>query len=192
MRFRTPLLAIALVVASTLGAVLADPPDAAAKDCGKTVINQYFNTGRIGYHPQACYASALKQIDPDARMYSGIMGAIRAARARDKAADEKAAAPQPIQPVDDGAGDGGAALPPMPTPMDTTPAEEPFVPDAATDDPVVAEVAAVDLSTGQAALPTPNVTERVPLPVLLLAGLAAVLTLVGLGGLAVRWIDRTS
>jgi len=163
-------------------------------NCGKTVINQYFNTGRISYHPQKCYAAAIKQIDPDAKMYSGIMSAIRAARARDKAKDEAAA-----QPADgDSSGVSAEIVPvqPMeidgePVPMEAVPAQEAPVPDEAADDPVIAEVAAVDLTEDQAVISVPTVAARVPLPVVLLGLLAAVLTLVGLGGLAVRWIDRT-
>ena len=129
-------------------------------------------------------------------MYSGIMGAIRAARARDKAKDEAAA-----QPADDGGGTSGSSDgfdPVMPmeidgetVPMETVPVQDAPVPDEAAGDPVIAEVAAVDLTEDQAVIAVPTVAERVPLPVVLLGLLAAVLTLVGLGGLAVRWIDRT-
>ncbi len=160
------------------------------KACGEAVIDQYFNTGRIGYHSQACYASALKQVDPDAKMYSGIMGAIRAARARDKAKDE-AASGQPSDAGADAAYEPLVPVQPMPIPMETVEAQDAPLPDEAADDPVVAEVAAVDLTEDQAVIAVPTVAERVPLPVVLLALLAGVLTLVGLGGLAVRWIDRT-
>lgn len=192
MPLRPALLALALVLA-VLAAGIADPSSAQAakaKNCGTKIIDEYFFSGRIKYHPQDCYALALKQVDPDAKMYSGIMGAIRAARARDKAKDEAAA-----QPADGGssAGSPGSLDPvqPMEIPVETVPAEEAPVPDEAADDPVVAEVAAVDLTEDQAVVTVPTVAERVPLPVVLLALLAGVLTLVGLGGLAVRWIDRT-
>ena len=192
MPLRSALLALALVLA-VLAAGIADPSSAQAakaKNCGTKIIDEYFFSGRIKYHPQDCYALALKQVDPDAKMYSGIMGAIRAARARDKAKDEAAA-----QPADGGssAGSPGSLDPvqPMEIPVETVPAEEAPVPDEAADDPVVAEVAAVDLTEDQAVVTVPTVAERVPLPVVLLALLAGVLTLVGLGGLAVRWIDRT-
>jgi len=192
MPLRPALLALALVLA-VLAAGIADPSSAQAakaKNCGTKIIDEYFFSGRIKYHPQDCYALALKQVDPDAKMYSGIMGAIRAARARDKAKDEAAA-----QPADGGssAGSPGSLEPvqPMEIPVETVPAEEAPVPDEAADDPVVAEVAAVDLTEDQAVVTVPDVAERVPLPVVLLALLAGVLTLVGLGGLAVRWIDRT-
>ena len=197
MSLRPALLALALALA-ILAPVTADPPTAEAKkkNCGDAVINEYFFSGRIKYHPQECYALALKQVDPDAKMYSGIMGAIRAARARDKAKDEAAA-----QPADDGGGTSGSSDgfdPVMPmeidgetVPMETVPVQDAPVPDEAAGDPVIAEVAAVDLTEDQAVIAVPTVAERVPLPVVLLGLLAAVLTLVGLGGLAVRWIDRT-
>jgi hypothetical protein len=50
--------------------------------------------------------------------------------------------------------------------------------------------AILPVETTQAALPTVTTPNQVPLPVILLAGLAVVLTLVGLGGLTVRWLDR--
>lgn len=181
-----------LIVAIGLVALPAAKPSAAGaaqKNCGKQIIDEYFFSGRIKYHTQDCYALALKQVDPDAKMYSGIMGAIRAARARDKAKDEAEAQP-------DASSGGEASEPlvpvqPMEIPTETVEAQAAPVPDEAADDPVVAEVAAVDLTDDQAVIAVPTVGERVPLPVVLLALLAGVLTLVGLGGLAVRWIDRT-
>lgn len=196
MPLRTALLALALALAVVVPGA-ADPPAAQAakkRNCGDAVINEYFFSGRIKYHPQECYALALKQVDPDAKMYSGIMGAIRAARARDKAKDE--AASQPADDGTSGSSDGFEPVLPMEidgetVPMETVPAQEAPVPDEAADDAVIAEVAAVDLTEDQAVIAVPTVAERVPLPVVLLGLLAAVLTLVGLGGLAVRWIDRT-
>lgn len=196
MPLRPALLVLALALA-VVAPGLVDPPAAAAakkKNCGDEVINQYFFSGRIKYHAQECYALALKQVDPDAKMYSGIMGAIRAARARDKAKDEAAA--QPADGDSSGASEEIVPVQPIeidgePVPMETVPAQEAPVPDEAADDPVIAEVAAVDLTEDQAVISVPTVAARVPLPVVLLGLLAAVLTLVGLGGLAVRWIDRT-
>lgn len=166
------------------GTFLLAVPSAGAANCGKSLINEYFFTGRLKYHTEECYASALKQIDPDARMYSGIMGAIRAARARDKAADAKAAAPV-IEP------DTTDTTAP---PVDTLPIPDAVPPTLTTDaGTVTAESRAgtvVPIQTTQAALPTVTTPSQVPLAVILLAGLAVVLTLVGLGGLTVRWLDR--
>jgi hypothetical protein len=164
------------------GTFLLAVPSAGAANCGKALINEYFFTGRLAYHTQECYASALKQIDPDARMYSGIMGAIRAARSRDKAADTKAAAPVVEPEITDTT---------EPPPVDTLPLPDPLPPtDTGADIPESRAGEIVPVETTQAALPTVTSPSQVPLTVILLGGLAVVLTLVGLGGLTVRWLDR--
>lgn len=176
-----------VLTALMFGTFLLAVPSAGAANCGKALINEYFFTGRLAYHTQECYASALKQIDPDARMYSGIMGAIRAARSRDKAADTKAAAPV-VEPdtIDT------TATPPV----DTLPLPDAVPPTLTTDTgTVTAESRAGAIApteTTQAALPTVTTPSQVPLTVILLAGLAVVLMLVGLGGLTVRWLDRSA
>lgn len=177
--------AVMLVI---LGTVVVTAPSAGAKECGKQVIDQYFDTGKITYHSQACYASALKQIDPDARMYSGIMAAVRASRARDKAADEKPAAQQNETPA--GKNDKAAGV------IATEPiaSGEEVVPLPPTEqDSLARAMRAVKVDNAatseQAAGAAMNAEDHVPLVVLLLGGLAALLTLVGLGGLTARWLD---
>ncbi|MEY4225644.1 MAG: hypothetical protein RL190_401 [Actinomycetota bacterium] len=159
---RAPGIGASAVILVLCSAIALPAPAGAAQGrsdsaCGKAVINQYFNTGRIGYHAQECYAAALKQVDPDAKMYSGIMGAIRAARARDKAKDEAAA--QPADDAGSSAGSSGDLEPvqPMELPVETVPVDAAPVPDEAADDPVVAEVAAVDLTEDQAVVTVPTV-----------------------------------
>ncbi len=188
---RTPTRLLVLT-ALMFGTFLLAVPSAGAANCGKTLINEYFYTGRHAYHTQECYASALKQLDPDARMYSGIMSAIRAARSRDRAVDTKAANPTVEPDTTD-----TTAWPEVDTPpVDTLPIYDAVPPTLTTDaGTVTAESRAgaiVPTETTQAALPTVTNPNQVPLPVILLAGLAAVLTLVGLGGLTVRWLDRSS
>ncbi len=187
---RTPFNPRSLLVVLVALVVLMATPVAGAKECGKSVIDQYFNTGRIAYHQQACYSSALKQIDPDARMYSGIMGAIRAALARDATADAKATNPTP---------DSGASseTPPPPEPT-VVPDGSEVIPLLAVDnDALVASVRKIRITpaqptTTQAAIAAPTIESHVPLGVILLGGLASVLTLVGVGGLAVRWLDQSA
>jgi hypothetical protein len=181
---RTLLTALLLLVALGVGV-----PTAAAGDCGKQVISAYFNTGKIGYHSQACYASALVQVDPDARMYSGIMGAIRAARARDLAADQKAA--QPAPPVTD------TAPPPPSTATAAATTTSTSTTATVIDPPLSTAVAtAVRPASGQAELSAQAAATiaaaqpGVPLPVILLGGAAVLLAIVGLGALAVRYVDR--
>jgi hypothetical protein len=158
-------------------------PTAGAANCGKQLINEYFFSGHLKYHTQDCYASALKQVDPDARMYSGIMGAIRAARARDKAADEKAAQPD-VTPTDTTPVDTVPT-----TPIDTLPVTTAPPPTETVEPTITAEPRTGPLPT-QAAVDTSSSQPSVPLPVIILGGLAALLMLVGLGGLAVRYLDR--
>lgn len=187
MRLRLPHLRHLLLAAVLLGALVgvlsvATPP-ASAANCGKQLINEYFFTGRLKYHTQECYASALKQVDADARMYSGIMGAIRAARARDKAADEKAA--QPDTPTTDTSTNEVVPT----TPIDTLPVTTAPLPTETVEPTITATPRTGPLPT-QAAIDTSASEPSVPLPVIVLGGLAALLTLVGLGGLAVRYLDR--
>jgi hypothetical protein len=173
---------IALLVVGVFAvASQSTTPEAAAANCGKQVINAYFNTGKLGYHTQDCYASALKQVDPDARMYSGIMSAIRAARARDRAADEKANAPATTEET------------PVETqslePVETLPVTTEIQP-TETVEPIITAVPRTGPTQDQAAVDTSGAEPSVPLPVIILGGLATLLTVVGLGGLVVRRLDR--
>ena len=173
---------IALLVVGVFAvASQSTTPEAAAADCGKQVINTYFNTGKLGYHTQQCYASALKQVDPDARMYSGIMSAIRAARARDRAADEKANAPATTEetPVETQAAE----------PVETLPVTTEIQP-TETVEPIITAVPRTGPTQDQAAVDTSGAEPSVPLPVIILGGLATLLTVVGIGGLLVRRLDR--
>ncbi len=184
----SPIIKFALL-ATLLAALLVPVPNASAAiaaNCGKAIINEYFYTGRIAYHTQNCYASALKQLDPDAKMYSGIMGAIRAARARDKAADSK---------PPDSSGSNTTDVAPAP-PTGTVPLPNIVVPLVTNEEPPVTAAARsgdiTPATTTQAVIAVPTIESRVPLGVILLGGLASVLTLVGVGGLAVRWLDQSA
>lgn len=192
LRIRLLVLVTCALAVAGVGLTAGTEPAAAAKNCGKQVIDEYFKSWRIKYHPQECYASALKQVDPDARMYSGIMAAIRAARARDRAKDAQAASD-----TADGGGsvapsDGGGTPPVEPDtavpvePIEPLPVDEPpvEVPEAPIEDP-----GAITATAGEAAAPVPTVDGVVPLPVAILMGLAGLVTLVGVGGLTVRWLD---
>ena len=181
-----------VLTALMVGTFLLAVPSAGAANCGKALINEYFSSGRLAYHTQECYSSALKQLDPDARMYSGIMGAIRAARSRDKAADAKAAAPI----VEPDTTDTSETPPVDAPPVDTLPVSDAVPPTLTTNagtvtaEPRTGDI--VPLQTTEAALPAVTTPSQVPLSVIVLAGLAGVLMLVGLGALTVRWLDRSA
>ena len=169
----------------------------AAADCGQSVIDSYFETGAIGYHSQACYAAALREVDADAKMYSGIMGAIRSARARDAAADAAKSRKADGVATTDGAADaattteasGGSATT---AGADTAPAD----PQPTTDEQPSTQV--VDAAQpSDAALPAEQASAVAaaqdagpPLAMIVLAALGALLALVGIGGLVVRRLDR--
>lgn len=180
-----------VLTALMVGTFLLAVPSAGAANCGKALINEYFSSGRLSYHTQECYSSALKQLDSDAQMYSGITGAIRAARSRDKAADANSAAAPVVEP--DTIDTTGTTNAP---PVDTLPVPDAEPPTLTTDaGTVTAESRAraiVPAETTEAALPTVTTPSQVPLTVILFAGLAGVLTLVGLGALTVRWLDRSA
>ncbi len=188
-------LLVALLVAAV---VVIAAPAAGAKECGAQIIDQYFNTGKLAeYHSQDCYASALRQVDPDARMYSGIMGAIRAARARDKAADSK---PPDKEPTTAPTADADTPTP-TPTPAFVAPEAVPVQGEEAAalptpeSDSLQREVRRIDLGATsvaeQAASPLPAVESHTPLIVVMLAVLALLLLLVGVGGVTARWLDRS-
>ena len=167
---------------------MAVTSSADAANCGAKLIDEYFNTGKLGYHSQDCYASALKQIDPDARMYSGILGAIRAARARDKAKDNTAAATTVPAPVDTAPVDTQPPAPvptTAPAPVTTAPPVDTAIP---TLPPEPSSSAAIPAT--QAAAIQKAADSGLPLSVVVLGGLAVLLTIVGLAGVVVRRIDR--
>jgi hypothetical protein len=179
-----------LLLALLAALVLAVGAPAASADCGKTVIDQYFSTGVIKYHEQKCYDSALKQIDPDARMYSGIMAAIRAARARDRARDAKAA--ESANETDVVIEDGGVVDTPIPEPVDEVvpefevlPAEEIPPP---LDESARAALEPDPVTTAALAAVAPEIDEPpvTPLAVLMVGGLASLVTVAGLVGVAAR------
>jgi hypothetical protein len=114
-------------------------------------------------------------------MYSGIMSAIRAARARDRAADEKANAPATTEetPVETQSAE----------PVETLPVTTEIQP-TETVEPIITAVPRTGSIQDQAAVDTSGAEPSVPLPVIILGGLATLLTVVGLGGLVVRRLDR--
>jgi len=57
--------------------------------CGSRVIKEYFATGDVGAYSNECYSEALHSLDADARLYSGAVNAILAARFRASSVDSK-------------------------------------------------------------------------------------------------------
>ena len=71
---------LAMFLLSTHDRAVAQPSHRAS--CGSAVIAEYFSTGKVGRYGNSCYTDALRSLDPDARLYSGAVNAILAARFR--------------------------------------------------------------------------------------------------------------
>lgn len=133
--------------------------------------------GRIdGTYPLHCYDDAIEIIPPDVRDYSSaevdIKRALQAALRGQKA------------PPNGGGGGGAAAPPAAPTapPKTTSTASTPTTttaPPTTTDAPGLAPEVAPDVDTGESA-------SSVPIPLLILAGLALLLVAAGSAGYLVR------
>jgi hypothetical protein len=163
--------------------VLFVAPAAAFADCGTSIIDQYLNSGSVsGNYSQACYKSALRQIPTDADLYTDIRASITAAM--------------------NGGGSGGSPSQVAPAPGTTTPKPKPkgTTTDAGT--PTDAgtttdELLPVTPGTTDGGLVGnalkdigPKHADEVPMPVIILGGLAALLILAGAGGLIAQRRSR--
>jgi hypothetical protein len=151
---------LGLVVLSLLA---AGPASASA--CGDKVIDDWYD-GRIdGTYALPCYDDAVEQLPRDLRDYSSapddIMRALQAAMRGEKAPPNRDPAPGGPPPGDDPAG-----------PADPEDPDDP-------DDPAPADTVAAPTDTGSSA-------SSVPVPLLVLAGLALLLIAGGSAGYIVR------
>jgi cobalamin biosynthesis Mg chelatase CobN len=162
--------------------VLLVAPAAALADCGTSVIDDYLKDGTIsGNYSQACYKSALKQIPTDMDIYTDVRGSINAAM--------------------NGGGSGGTPAASNNQPGTTTAKDKPkgTTTDGATtgDGTTTEEVLPAAPGTtdgglvGQALNDIgPKKADEVPMPVIVLGGLAALLILAGGGGLIAQRRSR--
>ena len=166
--FRRLLLPAALL-ALVAAALLATAPAASAKakTCGEKVVDDWYGDGRVDeVFPTHCYLDAIRSLPVDVKDYSNAEEDIRRALAY---ARQHKPDPGPTggpAPTDTG-GSGGAG----PT---TDPVDDPTVPSVTTDDP------------GSDTLATPGVDtsgpSSVPIPLLILGGLALLLLAAGGAG----------
>ena len=170
----------ALLVAAGLVLVLGlAGPAAAATPCGKKVIDDWYDNGRVdGSYPLHCYDDAIDALPRDVRDYSSAKDDIsRALQAR---MNGRAAPP--------------ATADPSPEPSPGTPADDPDDPDEPGetvgtpggpsdpskpgDESGVPEAGAGDVDTAS--------SDSVPVPLLVLAGLALLLVAAGAVGYLAR------
>jgi hypothetical protein len=150
-------------------------PAAGASACAKRVIDDWYDNGRVdGTYPVHCYDDAIDALPRDVRDYSSAKDDIQRAlqaRLRNEEAPPATNDPSPEEPVvdntDDNDGDG------VPNEDDSTPG----TPNGG--DPGEGEVIGSEVDTA-------SDSDSVPVPLLVLAGLALLLVAAGSIGYLVR------
>jgi hypothetical protein len=167
--FRRAAQATVLVGLAAL-ALLAAGPAAAAESCGKKVIDDWYADGRVdGTYPPHCYDDAIEILPRDVRDYSSAKEDIeRALQAR---LNDKPAPPATSDPS-----------PPDDTPTRTTPGSTP----GGKSDPPSAPTKPGDQGGAEAASLDTASADSVPVPLLVLGGLALLLVAAGSAGYLTR------
>jgi hypothetical protein len=171
-----------LVLLAVFAAMLAvASPAGAANSCGRAVIDDWYDNGRVdGTYALHCYDDAIDTLPRDVRDYSSAKDDIqRALQARKRG---EAAPPATSDPTP---GDGST-----PTPEDPSDPSETSTTDttgaAPTDgpgEPPTGNEAGGAIDTGT------DSASSVPIPLLILAGLALLLVAAGCAGYVVRRIQ---
>jgi len=159
-------------------------PAGAAKSCGRAVIDDWYEDGRVdGTYALHCYDDAVENLPRDVRDYSSAKEDIqRALQARKRGEDAPPASTDPT-PGDDGGsagaggsgGSGGSGTPGAETlPTETTGANG-------------GDEGGAGSGGGEASGPTdPDSASSIPIPLLILAGLALLLIACGSAGYLIR------
>ncbi len=156
-------------------------PAGAASTCGRAVIDDWYDNGRVdGTYALHCYDDAIETLPRDVRDYSSAKDDIqRALQARKRG---EAAPPATTDPTP---GDGTATTPEDPEdPSETSTTETTgSAPTGGSDDPPTGNEAggAVDTEADSAS--------SVPIPLLILAGLALLLVAAGSAGYVIRRVQ---
>jgi hypothetical protein len=154
---------VAVVLAAFVSVLIATAPAGAAGSCGRQVIDDWYDDGRIdGSYKLHCYDDAIEILPRDVRDYSSAKEDIERAlqaKLRGEPAPPASTDPSPsgTDPVDT-------------TPTTTTPATNP-----PTDD-----------GGPEASPPVGESASSVPVPLLILAGLALLLVAGGSAGYLIR------
>jgi hypothetical protein len=164
---------VVLLALLLLGALTVAGPAGAAKSCGKKVVDDWYADGRVdGTYPAHCYDDAIEILPRDVRDYSSAADDI--GRALTNRLRGLPAPPATSDPTPDG---DETTTTPLPT--DTTPGAGPTgKPNDKPGDPGGGTVAGGDVDTASA--------DSVPIPLLVLGGLALLLVAAGSAGYVVR------
>jgi len=172
----------ALLLIAAFAAVLASAgPAGAAKSCGRAVIDDWYEDGRVdGTYQLHCYDDAIDNLPRDVRDYSSAKEDIqRALQARQRGEDAPPARTDPTPGGGSGGAGGGpgggSGTPGAETlPTDTTGANS-------------GDEGSGGSGGGEASGPTdPDSASSVPIPLLILAGLALLLIACGSAGYLIR------
>jgi hypothetical protein len=173
---RIALRALLAAAAALLVVLLTAGPATAAASCGKKVIDDWYDNGRVdGSYPLHCYDDAIDALPRDVRDYSSAKDDIeRALQAR---MNGQGAPPATSDPTP---GETGSDSGPGTGPTETDPGEEGGSggSDKPGDDGGVPEAGAGDVDTAS--------SSSVPVPLLVLAGLALLLVAAGSVGYLAR------
>jgi hypothetical protein len=164
--------ATGLLALLALAALALAGPAAAAKSCGKKVVDDWYADGRVdGTYPFHCYDDAIEILPRDVRDYSSAKEDIeRALQARMRGEEPPPATSDPT-PGDD---DEPAETTPTETNVSTPPGSD--GPAKPGDEGGTEAGGAVDTASA----------DSVPIPLLVLAGLALLLVAAGSAGYAIR------
>jgi hypothetical protein len=164
---------VLVILALAAFAPFAAAPASAAVPCRDRIYNDWYHDGKIATsYSIACYRDALKNVPTDAREYSSLADDIRSAM-QAALARSHGQTKVPTQ-----VGTGGAAKSPRSASSSPKPSTSPH-------DPSPEQVDSTLPST-VAAGTTSNSGSGVPVPLLVLGGLALILTAVGAAGLVAK------
>ena len=167
---RRSLLAALVVTASVLA--LGVTPAFAAKDCGRQIIDDWFKDGRVDkIYPLHCYEDALNKLPNDVRTYSDAPQAIRRALSIALAKGAPVDPPKTTSTSTD-------TTPTDTTPTDTTPT------DTTPTDTTPTDTTPTETTGDEQALGDQDSSSAssVPIPLLVLGGLALLLLAAGGAG----------
>jgi hypothetical protein len=169
-RILVPAALLALVAVASLA--IAPGASAKAKTCGEKVVDDWYGDGRVDeVFPTHCYLDAIRSLPVDVKDYSNAEEDIRRALAY---AQQHKPDPGPTGgPAPTDTGSGPVAEPPTTTSPDE-PGDGVVVPTDTTDEPASDTVAAPGVDTSG--------PSSVPIPLLILGGLALLLLAAGGAG----------
>jgi len=167
---------VLVVVAAFLAMLAVASPAGAAQSCGRAVIDDWYDNGRVdGTYALHCYDDAIEILPRDVRDYSSAKDDIqRALQARKRGEPAPPATTDPTP---------GAVPPTETTGTDSTETTDTTgaLPSDGSDDPPTETTAVSPVD--------PESASSVPIPLLILAGLALLLIIGGSAGYIIRRVQ---